>query len=256
METRKQKILDILEKSGIKDASFCAFLPLLPYLIECRAKARLPKNAKTVIPCIFPYKVKSESPKNISRYSAVPDYHRVLSDYLSNATDNLRKQFPQNEFEFFIDNSPIPEVRAACIAGLGVKGDNGLLITDKYGSYVFIGEIVTDLEIECCEEYRECLHCGICKKFCPKKDDIGCLSEITQKKGELDIKEITAIKKYKTIWGCDICSEVCPMNRDKEYTYIKEFKEGYKNEYTGGEDIRGRAFEWRGPKVIKRNFDL
>ena len=46
------------------------------------------------------------------------------------------------------------------------------------------------------------------------------------------------------------------MNRDKEYTYIKEFKEGYKNEYTDGEDIRGRAFEWRGPKVIKRNFDL
>ena len=256
MEDQKQKILDILNKSGIKDASFCNFLPLSPYLIDCRARARLPKNVSTVIPCIFPYKVKSLPPKNISRYSAVPDYHRVLSEYLSAATDNLRKEFPENKFEYFIDNSPIPEVFAACLSGLGVKGDNGLLITEKYGSFVFIGDIVTDIKIDCEGTVKECLHCGKCSEACPKKDCVDCLSNVTQKKGELKPFEIEAIKKYKTIWGCDICSEVCPLNKDKEYTYIKEFMTGYKDEYEKGEDISGRAFEWRGEKVIKRNFDL
>lgn len=255
MENQKQKILDILKKSGILDASFCAFLPLLPYLIECRAKNRLPKDAKTVIPCIFPYKVFDIPPKNISRYSAVPDYHSVLSKYLSSATDNLRDEFKDYSFEFFIDNSPIPEVRAAVLAGLGVRGDNGLLINEKYGSFIFIGEIVTDLEIECSENYNECLHCGKCKSACPKKDNIECLSRVTQKKGELSELEISAIKKYGTIWGCDICSEVCPLNENKERTYLPEFISGYRNEYTENENISGRAFEWRGEKVIKRNYN-
>ncbi|MCQ2455613.1 MAG: DUF1730 domain-containing protein [Clostridia bacterium] len=256
METKKQTILDIMKKSGIKDASFCAFLPLLPYLIDCRAKMRIPKNAKTVITCIFPYKVKEEKPKNISRYAAVPDYHIVLSKYLSSATINLKKEFPEYEFSWFSDNSPIPEVYAACVSGLGVKGDNGLLINEKYGSFVFIGEIVTDLEIECKNNFSECLHCEKCKTVCPKTEKNECLSFVTQKKGELSDAEISAIKKSGVIWGCDICSEVCPLNEGKEKTYIPEFLQGYKDKYEINDDIENRAFAWRGEKVIKRNFNL
>lgn len=256
MISRKVQILEILKKSGILDASFCAYIPLLPYLIDCRAKSRIPKNAKTVLPCIFPYKVREEKPKNISRYAAVPDYHGVLSEYLDSAVKNLQISFPNNEFVYFVDNSPIPEVMAGCVSGLGVKGDNGLLINEKYGSYIFIGEIVTDLEIDCENKYKECIHCGKCKESCPKNDGIDCLSAVTQKKKDLTEKEIFEIKKYNSIWGCDICSEVCPLNQNKKLTYIKEFISGYKDSYSDGDEISGRAFAWRGENVIKRNFSL
>ncbi len=257
MKASKQQIIDIINKSGIPDASICSFLPLFPYLIECGAKQRLPKNVKTAIMCVFPYKVKEKKPKNISRYAAVPDYHNVLSKYLSNAVNQLKIAFPQSEFVYFTDNSPVPEVYAAVSAGLGVLGDNGLLITEKYGSFVFIGEIVTDLESDYSDfSLKECMHCGNCKKNCPKSENIGCLSAITQKKGELTEKETEIMKSLGTVWGCDICSDVCPMNKDKALTYIPEFINGYKEEYVLGEDISGRAYEWRGEKVIKRNFCL
>ncbi len=256
MMNQKEKILDILKNSGIMDASFCNLLPLFPYLIDCRAKKRLPENAKTVIPCIFPYKVREQKPKNISRYSAVPDYHEVLAKYLESAVENLKREFPNNEFVWFADNSPIPEVRAGVLSGLGVKGDNGLLITEKYGSFVFIGEIVSDLEIECNEQSGECLHCGKCKTHCPKNIGIDCLSAVTQKKKELSPLEENAIIKFNTVWGCDICSDVCPLNINKDFTYIPEFKENYRDEYVIGEDITHRAFAWRGEKVILRNAKL
>ncbi len=256
MTVKKQQIIEIINKSGIKDASVCGLLPLLPFFIDCRAKSRIPKNAKSVIVCIFPYKVKEEKPKNISRYSAVPDYHTVVLNYLNSAVESLKNKFNGFNFEPFVDNSPVPEVRAGVLAGLGVKGDNGLLINEKYGSFIFIGEIVTDLEIETEEFNGECLHCGNCKKYCPKNTGIECLSAVTQKKKDLTDLEKNVLKKYKTVWGCDICSDVCPMNENAKTTYIKEFIRNYRDEYVVGEDISNRAFNWRGEKVIVRNAGL
>lgn len=256
MKNQKQTILDILEKSGIENASFCAFLPLLPYLIPCRNKNKIPENAKTVIPCFFPYKVKETPPKNISRYAAIPDYHIILGERLEKATENLKKYYVNYNFVWFTDNSPIPEVYAAALSGLGVIGDNGLLITKEYGSFVFLGEILTDLEIETSGEIKECLHCGKCKSVCPKKDGIDCLSSVTQKKKPLETAEIKAIKEYNTVWGCDICQEVCPMNKEKKLTDINEFILGYKNEYELSENPINRPYNWRGEEIIKRNFKL
>jgi len=256
MKTLKETIKEILKKSGIIDASFCAFLPLLPYLIECSAKKRIPENAKTVITCFFPYKVKEKPPKNISRYASVPDYHRVLEPFLKTATENLKKEFPNNSFEFFIDNSPIPEVRAGALSGLGVIGDNGLLITEKYGSFVFLAEIVCDLEIETNEELKGCLHCGKCKTVCPKTHLGKCLSAVTQQKKELSKTESECIISNRLLWGCDLCTEICPLNKNAQTTYIEEFISGYRDEYVLGENIEGRAYEWRGEKVILRNAEL
>lgn len=252
----KEKIIEIFNDCGIKDASFCSFLPLSTMLIECAAKRRIPQNAKTVIICFLPYKVKEEPPKNISRYAAVPDYHNIFGAKLMTVTEKLREYYVNQKFECFIDNSPIPEVYAAALSGLGVIGDNGLLITKKYGSFVFLGEIITDMEIDCQGEISECLHCGLCKTNCPKCDGLECLSKITQKKKELTNAEKTAILENHTVWGCDLCAEICPMNADAEITYVEEFILGYRDEYVFGEDIKGRAFEWRGEDVIRRNASL
>lgn len=244
----------------------CPFEELSGGLIECRAKSRLPQNAKSVIVACFPYLLeKSEYSKaNISKYAVVTDYHEVALSRLKKAVSELKKLFPENEFSAFADNSPIPEVTAACLAGLGVRGMNTLLITEKYGSYVFIGEIVTDLEPDIQKHsINDCIKCGRCIKACPSSaikengfDRKVCLSEITQKKGELSEEEIRLMKECGCVWGCDICQNICPMNRNAAVTEIKEFLSSPVPYVTEGCSLDGRAYEWRGRKVVDRNISL
>ncbi|MCQ2478909.1 MAG: DUF1730 domain-containing protein [Clostridia bacterium] len=251
-----ESIRGMISNCGIKDFAFLPFDAVKNDLLDCRAKNRLPKEAKTVIICAFPYKVKEEPPENISRYAAVPDYHYVLKQYLENAAFSLSCAFCDNEFEVFIDNSPIKEVNAAAKAGLGIKGKNGLLITKEYGSFVFLGEIVTDLPLECTEkEITYCENCGKCLERCRvglNKDK--CLSAISQTKGDLTEEELSALKEEKILWGCDACAEGCPLNAKAKITYIKEFLNGYRDKFEINENIRGRAYEWRGKEPIARNY--
>lgn len=257
----REKIAEILKKEGIEIFGFCSFYELENELFECSARSRLPKNSKTIITCLFPYKVTNKKPKNISRYAAVPDYHSVCLKTLKKAAEKLNKIYPQNKFECFVDNSPINEVKAAFISGLGKLGKNNLIINEKYGSYCFICEIITDLEIENeKQKNKECINCGACINACPtgflKDKNIKCLSAITQQKKELTKEEEKIVIKCGSVWGCDICQEVCPLNKEKDLTKVKKFKEEYRQEYKKGEDISGRAYEWRGERVILRNLKL
>lgn len=242
---------------NIKDYSFCAFSEVSGRLLECAAKKRLPENAKTVITFLFPYKTVASAPENISRYAAVPDYHTVCGKILDRAAKKLCETFPEYKFECFLDNSPIPEVFAASVSGLGLVGDNGLLISRYYGSFVFIGEIVTDLELPCYSEYMECHHCGACKTACPvgqKKEN--CISAITQKKGELSPEETALVKRGGSAWGCDLCAEACPFNKYARNTYIEDFTLGYRERYTPGERTENRPYMWRGENPIRRNTEI
>lgn len=242
----------------------CPFEKIKNGLIECRAKGRLPKNAKSVIVACFPYLLeKSEyQNSNLSKYAVVTDYHSVAMKRLESAVSGLKALYPEHEFAAFADNSPIPEVRAACLAGLGVRGMNSLLITEKYGSFVFIGEIVTSLELETAEgEEKPCIGCGRCLEACPTSaigeksfDKSRCLSEITQKKGTLSSEEEQLMKDCGCVWGCDICQDVCPMNKNAVVTQIEEFLSSPVARISSGCSLDGRAYEWRGRKVIERNI--
>lgn len=253
----KEKISEALKKAEIFEWCVADFEEVKKHLIDCRAKNRLPKNAKSIIMVAFPYKVKEEAPKNISRYAAVPDYHEVCGKMLKKATELLAAEYPKNQFEYFIDNSPIPEVAAANVGGLGVLGNNGLLIHKKYGSFVFLGEIVTDLELPTDKGGEKCLDCGECISACSSitlKE--SCLSAVNQQKNGLSEEQIEEIRASGSCWGCDKCSEVCPMNKNAKITYIKEFIEGYRNEFTPSENREGRAYNWRGKAVIDRNYKI
>ena len=248
-------ITDISKANGIKNVGFCAFDSVREHLLECRAKSRLPQNAKTIIIFAFPYKIKDEAPQYLSRYAAVTDYHIVVGNVLKSTCENLKQKYPHNHFEWFCDNSPIPEVHTAAMAGIGVKGDNGLLITKDYGSFVFLGEIVTDLEIACENNYAECNHCGNCKNTCPVElNKENCLSNLSQKK-KLTDGEFEILRKNKILWGCDICGHACPLNKNAKNTDIPEFISGYRDEYIIGEDTSNRPYTWRGEGVIKRNYE-
>lgn len=247
----------------------CSFEQILPCL-ECRAKQRIPQDAASVLVCLFPYYTGEHKERNISRYAMVTDYHMIAGEYLNRFCKALQEVFPQNQFESFTDNSPIREVSAAFHAGLGRRGKNGLILHPKYGSYVFIGEVVTDLVLQPDQPLNpgECIGCRKCQNVCPQgalqSDGSVCLercrSHITQKKGELTDWEIGQIQDGGLIWGCDICNDVCPMNQEaKVLTPVPEFLEStvaVLDAQIAERLLKTRAYNYRGKKTILRNIQL
>lgn len=247
----------------------CSFEQILPCL-KCRAKQRIPQDAASVLVCLFPYYTGEHKERNISRYAMVTDYHMIAGEYLNRFCKALQEVFPQNQFEPFTDNSPIREVSAAFHAGLGRRGKNGLILHPKYGSYVFIGEVVTDLVLQPDQPLNpgECIGCRKCQNVCPQgalqSDGSVCLercrSHITQKKGELTDWEIGQIQDGGLIWGCDICNDVCPMNQEaKVLTPVPEFLEStvaVLDAQIAERLLKTRAYNYRGKKTILRNIQL
>ena len=260
-----KKIRAVFEKRGITEVGAVSFESVKP-ILDCRAKMRLPENAKTVIVALFPYYIGDFLQRNISRYAVVPDYHNVAGEMLRKICEELSEKY-DFAFEPFVDNSPVREVDAAARAGLGILGENSLLINPEYGSYVFIGTIVTDMELDF-KEYpvTHCVGCGRCKKACPSGaitengvDKTICLSDITQKKGELTEKETEIVRKGKSLWGCDVCQEVCPMQTNRK-TPIREFYTDNKAflEFSDltKEKIKDKAYSFRGEKPLVRNYGI
>lgn len=251
------RIAEILKCADIREWGVADFKSVENSLLECRAKNRIPEGAQSIIMAAFPYKVEKAPPKNISRYAAVPDYHEVCGKMLKKATELLALEFKNYQFEWFLDNSPIPEVATANVCGLGCLGKNGLLIHKKYGSYVFLGEIITDLKLETHQTHEKCLDCGRCAQVCDTiTSKENCLSVVNQQKKALNDAQIQRIKESGSCWGCDKCAEVCPMNENSEKTYIKEFLDGYRNQFALSENREGRAYNWRGKEIIERNYKI
>lgn len=222
---------------------------------------------KSVIIFLIPYY--SGETVNISKYAASLDYHIVVKELTEKLINKLRKRYPKNSFKGYGDHSPIDERHAALIGGLGILGDNGLLINEKYGSYVFIAEVICDVdesEIGVCipEEIRHCSGCGLCKNSCPTSRLLNggeCLSEITQRKGELSDCEIYLMRKFNTVWGCDVCQTVCPHNKSPKLTPISFFyKERIEMLTTQlllsmtDEEFKRRAYSWRKKGTVERNL--
>ncbi|MDR1628672.1 MAG: DUF1730 domain-containing protein [Oscillospiraceae bacterium] len=236
-------------------------------LLNVKSRGRIPQNAKSVLLVLFPYYLGEEAYQNanMARYAVSCDYHGVVLAKLTNMIGRLREHFPDEAFVCFVDNSPIPEKYAAVFAGLGVLGKNTLLLNERYGSYFFIGEIVTTADLGgSVTEPNYCIGCLACVRACPSgalKEDGTitpslCVSAITQKKGELSEEEQALIRKVGSVWGCDRCQTACPMNKNPETTHITEWIESARPVYTKESDLEDRAYLWRGKPVADRNWDI
>lgn len=239
-----------------------AEVPLLPV----RSKSRIPAGAANIIVMLFGYYTEEYPERNLSRYAIADDYHMVLLPKLKALAQTLEETFPGERFVPFTDASPILEVRAANLAGLGDVGMNGLLLNQVYGSYCLIGELVTTMKLTQKERAHPaiCTHCGACVSACPSGaltasgfQKERCRSEITQKKGALTEWEQRQIAAGGMAWGCDCCVDACPVNRRARKSRVSEF---YQNrvavltEENAKRLSQTKAYGWRGHEILLRNL--
>ena len=185
----KNKIKEILFSFGIDTVGFVDF-------VDCRVTmerrlAHIPENTKGVITLALPYYTKERG--NVSRYAAPRDYHFLVKTLKPEIEGRLSSAFEGESFTLLADTSPIDERDAAAKSGIGIIGENMMLITEKYATFVFLAEIFTTLDLSSpAGEIKYCEGCGKCRAACPMENE--CLSAITQKKGTLSKKEADMIR--------------------------------------------------------------
>ncbi|MEL7646593.1 MAG: tRNA epoxyqueuosine(34) reductase QueG [Sedimentibacter sp.] len=230
-------------------------------------------KCKSIIAVAVPYGVGYKKPSVadkglLSVVAFGEDYHTKIRCMLEKLAKEIQKQF---DFEYVIcvDTSPLLDREVCRNANLGHQGKNTMLINNHYGSFVNLGYILTDIEMEC-EKYEEkdiCGSCSLCMKSCPNKaitdsgiDTGRCISALTQTKKDIPYEYRLSMKNQ--LYGCDMCQLVCPRNKKvlgmgssvdysclavdlKEILTISgaEFAKKYGNT-SGG---------WRGKNIWKRN---
>ena len=241
--------------------------------------SKIVENAKSVISVLINYyplqkQADPEAPV-ISKYAYGKDYHFIVKENLNKLLKFIQTEISSCNGRAFVDSAPVLERAWAKNAGLGWIGKHSLLISKKHGSYVFIGELIIDLELEY-DNLIETDHCGTCTRCidaCPTKAIIAphvidarkCISYLTIESKE-DIPAEFKDKLNSRIFGCDICQDVCPWNKKIEPSEAEEFKpvegllEMKKQEWldldkpTYKKMFRGTAFERAGYKKLLSNI--
>jgi epoxyqueuosine reductase len=177
----------------------------------------------TVYNTAQPYSTEYDDPARaaIARYAWGDDYHDVIQQRLAVLLDWLRARSGDGfEGRAYVDTGPVQERVYAQYAGLGWIGKNTCLINPELGSWVFLSEIICNLDLEPDEPiFDQCGTCTICLAACPTGalvepgvlDSTRCLSYLTiENKGAIPEEQRTWIGAHA--YGCDICQDVCPYN--------------------------------------------
>ena len=221
-----------------------------------------------------PERVKGERRGAFARASWGEDYHFILSRRMEALIEYIKSEVNQEDVAFkpMVDTGELIDVRVAERAGIGFVGKNGLLVTKEFGSYVYLGELITNIEfpVDTPVDYG-CGDCTRCVDFCPTNALLGngkmnaqrCLSYQTQTKGFMP-KEYRK-KMGHVIYGCDICQQVCPYNKGKDFHLHPEMEPSVEETHPllkplvtiSNKEFKERfgkmAGSWRGKKPLQRN---
>ena len=167
----------------------------------------------------------------VSRYAWGDDYHDVVKEKLLSLLSWIKEQEPRAEGKVCVDIQPTMDKAWAVRAGLGWLGKHSNVITTEHGSWVFIGELLLNLELDYDTERVEdhCGTCTLCIDACPTTaitepyvvDSNKCISYATI---ELRAPELPAKMDLSGwLYGCDICQDVCPWNRFEQATSETRF---------------------------------
>ncbi|MEM8638476.1 MAG: tRNA epoxyqueuosine(34) reductase QueG [Cyanobacteria bacterium P01_G01_bin.54] len=156
----------------------------------------------------------------ISRYGWGRDYHRILHKKLKALTQWLQVQAPEHTAKYYADTGPVQDKVWAQRAGLGWIAKNSNVITREYGSWVFLGEVLTTLELASDRPHSQ--HCGTCTRCldaCPTQairepfvvDANRCIAYHTIENRAATLPPDLNLDNW--VAGCDICQDVCPWNQ-------------------------------------------
>ena len=198
------------------------------------------------------------------------DYHYILQDKLERLARGIEELTADFEYKGMVDTGALVDTAVARRAGIGFIGKNGLVISKEYGSYMFLGELITNLELEPDQPVDyDCGDCNRCVEACPTSCLLGdstmdarrCLSFQTQDKGMM---ELEFRKKIKTvIYGCDICQICCPYNKGIDSPPLVDIDPDLAQpELIPFLDLSNGQFKekfgliaasWRGKNILQRN---
>ena len=170
----------------------------------------------------------------VSRYAWGDDYHDVLGSKLHSLLSWIKEQDPDAAGKVCVDIQPMLDKAWAVRAGLGWIGKHTNLITQEFGSWVFIGELLLNLELEYDTDGVEdhCGSCTLCIDACPTAaitepyvvDSNKCISHATIELREPELPDGIAANLKGWLYGCDICQDVCPWNRFEQATNEERFE--------------------------------
>lgn len=170
----------------------------------------------------------------ISRYGWGRDYHKVLHKKLKTLATWLQNQGEGIQARYYADTGPVQDKVWAQQAGLGWIAKNGNLITREYGSWVFLGEVLTNLQLP--SDRPHTAHCGTCTRCietCPTGaiprphvvDANRCIAYHTIENRAEQLPDAIASQMQGWVAGCDICQDVCPWNqRFAQPTDVTDFE--------------------------------
>ena len=186
-------------------------------------------EAKSVISLAISYLTGERQPigpgpsGKIARYAWGDDYHQVIKSRLKQFVDGLSQRVGRPvKARIFVDDGPMNDRAAAERAGVGWFGKNTNILTPSHGSWVLLGQVITDLDLEPDAPLaKNCGECVRCIEACPPGaivapyviDNTRCISFLTiELKGAIprDMRPLVG----DWVFGCDICQDVCPVNRD------------------------------------------
>jgi epoxyqueuosine reductase len=193
-------------------------------------------GAKSVISLLsnyYPHQTQDPQYPQIAYYAYGNDYHDVIKGYMQQLWDYIQQLAPALDGRMFVDSAPVADKLWANKAGLGWIGKNSCLINRQLGSYVFISELIINIELDYDEPYRSnfCGSCTKCIDHCPTNaivkpgviDSRRCISYQTiENKAETIDESLTGMFQNR-LFGCDICQQVCPWNHNATPTNRSEF---------------------------------
>ena len=203
------------------------------------------------------------------------DYHHILRDRLRKLEEFIKTKLPEAKLQSMVDTGELSDRAVAERAGIGWSGKNCSIITPEFGSFVYLGEMITNLPFEADKPIEDqCGTCSKCLDACPtgalvqggQLNANRCIAFLTQTKGFLpdEFREEIGNRVY----GCDTCQTVCPVNKRKNFHFHTEMEpdpEAAKPLLKplikiSNKDFRERfgyvSGSWRGKKPIQRNAIL
>ncbi|MEP6703437.1 MAG: tRNA epoxyqueuosine(34) reductase QueG [Acidobacteriota bacterium] len=195
-------------------------------------------EARSVISIAINYYTPHEHQNNgtggkISRYAWGDDYHDVVKEKLRLLLDWIVDENPGATGKVCVDTAPLMEKAWAVRAGVGWLGKHSNVITKEYGSWIFLGEILLNLDLE--YDLPVADHCGSCTACidaCPTGaitepyvvDSKKCISYATIELRSEELPQNIAVNIDGWIYGCDVCQDVCPWNRFEQPTDETRFE--------------------------------